>query len=501
MTSTSTDPTHDCFVRRKHRGTIAVLSRAIEGDDLVYGGRIVRPQRWVILALALLLLLALLVTSACGMNNPIHEPPPLRPTSTPTELPLPQAGPDHSALYYLSSDPLKGTTLGALGVRDGTSLWLGVVPGIADSAVIGGGIVYVGEGSQGRPLPGEIPMEALSESNGALLWQSHFPAAAIAPLAVSDSLVFVQANGVIPPPTPLPLPNTPTPTPTPPPLPNAIIALRAGYSAPLWHRDMPGAIFPWAIADDNALYAVIGNPDPSALLGDDLTAIDARDGHTRWQLPLQSALPAFTAPVESGGVLYFSEQYCACHTLVPSTMLAVRASDGKVLWQKTAPDAVVTEETVVTGGIVSFSYTHANGLGGGFIALHAADGSPAWQVSWSSITPDGFAGSNGALYAAVETPSGRASQLALVAYDARSGAQIFDRPLPRLPVQLDSTPGGGTLREAGGTLYFVSPGMPIQSGSAARLVSMTLALRASDGSLSWARMLDGNVEPSFFVVP
>jgi hypothetical protein len=42
--------------------------------------------------------------------------------------------------------------------------------------------------------------------------------------------------------------------------------------------------------------------------------------------------------------------------------------------------------------------------------------------------------------------------------------------------------------------------MPIQTGATARLVSVALALRASDGGLTWARRLDGIVDRSFFVV-
>jgi hypothetical protein len=98
-------------------------------------------------------------------------------------------------------------------------------------------------------------------------------------------------------------------------------------------------------------------------------------------------------------------------------------------------------------------------------------------------------------------PSGREGQLAVVAYNVQTGAPLFDRPLPRLPVQLDSPPGQGGFQEAGGTLYFVSPGNPIATGPSAQLVSMVLALRASDGSPRWARTLDGDIEPTFFVVP
>ncbi len=415
--------------------------------------------------------------------------------------PLPPAQANRSALYYLSADPLKGTAVGALHLSDGSPLWLSVVSGISDADAVGGGIVYVGEGSQGRPLPDEVPMEALSEASGALLWQSRFPAAAVAPLAVSGDRVFVQMDGIVPPPTPWPGPNTPEPTRAAQPAPNAIMALRSGSSVPLWRLDVPGDIAQWAGVSDGTLYVVVSGLDPSAPSGDDLTAIDASDGHVRWRVSLQSPLVTTSAPIESGGVLYFSEQYCACRSLIPSTLLAVRASDGSVLWQKTAPDAAVTTGEAVNGGMVSYSYVLAHGSGGGIITLHAGDGSPAWQVSWSSVAPDGFAGAGGKVYAAVEAPSAQGSRLAVVAYDARTGTPLFDRPMPNLPMQLDGTPGEGMLQEVGSALYFVSPAMPIQAGATARLVSVVLALRAGDGRLSWARMLDGNVERSFFVVP
>ena len=462
-------------------------------DTLLHGMRRV--------AVALILLPPLLVAVACAVSNPVHEPPPVSPTPSPTMPPLPPAQADRSALYYLSADPLKGTTVGALGLRDGARHWSSLVPGMADAAAVGGGIVYVGEGSQGRPLPDEIPMQALSEAGGTLLWQSRFPASAASPLAVSGPLVLVQIDGIVPPPTPLPLPNAPEPTPAPPPPPNAIMALGSANGAPLWRLDVPGGIAQWAGVSNGVLYVVVSGLDPSSPLGGDLTAIDVRDGHVRWQVPLQSPLIPTSDPIESGGVLYFSEQYCDCRALIPSTMLAVRASDGRVLWQMTAPDGAVTTGVVVTGGMVSYSYTLAHGPGGGIVALHASDGSPAWQVSWSSVAPDGFAGGGGVLYAIAEASSGASSGLAVASFDAQTGALLFDRPVPRLPVQLDGTPGEGTLQEAGGTLYFVSPAMPVQTGATAQLVSVALALRASDGSLTWARALDGNVERSFFVVP
>src|SRR5258707_15446651 len=124
---------------------------------------------------ATLLLLTLLLAEACGVN-PIHEPSQLALTPTPTALPLPAARPDRSALYYFVSDPLKSTIAGALALSDGSVLWhTPVVQGLTHPAAIGGGIVYVGEGSQGRLLPDEFPMEGLNEANCALLWQRRVP--------------------------------------------------------------------------------------------------------------------------------------------------------------------------------------------------------------------------------------------------------------------------------------------------------------------------------------
>src|SRR5260221_625422 len=298
-----------------------------------------------------------------------------------------------------------------------------------------------------RTEPRGPPWVGGGGGRGGLLGRSGRPARAAAPGGERGDLVWVKVEGLIPPATPVPSPNT-EPTPAPPPPPNAILALRAGQIAPLWRLDVPGDIAPWALADDSTLYAMVSGLDPSAPPFCDLSSIDARDCNVRWQLALQSTLPSYSVPVESGGGLFFSGQYCACRSLIPSTMLAVRASDGKVLWQKTAPDGVVTTGIVVTGGMVSYSYARANNdPGGGIIALHAADGSPGWQVSWPSAIPDSVVGGDGVLYAATVAPSGREGQLAVVAYNVPTGAPLFDRPLPRLPVQLDSPPGQGRSEE------------------------------------------------------
>src|SRR5262245_1891819 len=97
---------------------------------------------------AAVLLVTLLVAAGCGASNTSDEPPPsasaspsaLAPTQsippTPTGLPLPGIRPDRTALYYLTSASLTGTSAGALALGAGSSLWHTSVPGGVDALVL-----------------------------------------------------------------------------------------------------------------------------------------------------------------------------------------------------------------------------------------------------------------------------------------------------------------------------------------------------------------------------
>src|SRR5260221_3430254 len=233
-----------------------------------------------------------------------------------------------------------------------------------------------------------------------------------------------------------------------------------------------------------------------------LLALDTGTGKPLWQLALQSPLGGSSAPVLSAGVLYLAEQYFQASTgYTPrSVILAIKASDGTVLWQ-TTPVAAAAGNVVVSDGTVCYSYISVNGSRGGIVALHVADGSLSWQATTQSGGPVPLAAGNGVLYAVDQGKWALVGlQLTLHAYDASTGKSIFEQPFPSLPVQL--VPDAYMqLQVVGGAIYLVTWGVPAQTSSPTaerQQMSVVLALSASDGSLKWDHTSDGVPGLPFF---
>jgi outer membrane protein assembly factor BamB len=432
----------------------------------------------VILIAALTLLLA---ATACGASPTITTP---TATSTPQE---------HGALYVIAGNqgpagPASATVY-ALGLSDGKLLWHNSqLSGVVGTAALGGGTLYVGSVQRIGSGPSQGTFAALNASTGALLWH-HTPSAGFElPLAANGDAVFADEFAFL---------NTQAP-----PM-QTLQALRASDGTPLWSAAQNGSVNSLATVGNGALYLVTSSgatatsttPPTYGLL-----ALDTGTGKPLWHLALQGPMNAPT-PVLSGGVLYLSEEHFQGVGL--ASILAVRASDGTVLWHTPLVGKVPSGGVVVSDGTVCYS------SGGGIVALHAADGSLSWQTSTQfSNGPVSLASSdNSTIYAlhttTTKSQSGVSVATTLLAFDASSGKSLLTHPFPSLPIQAEFE-NGVQPQVAGGVLYVVGIGVPTQENTTTaqpQTISIVLALNASDGSLKWDRTLNGAAEQVLFVAP
>jgi outer membrane protein assembly factor BamB len=175
-----------------------------------------------------------------------------------------------------------------------------------------------------------------------------------------------------------------------------------------------------------------------------------------------------------------------------------------VLWHATPPVAASAGNLVVTKETVCYTYSPVNDSaqqGVGIVALHAADGSLAWQAAPNALGPVALAASNGVLYAVEPSATASAaSSLTLHAFDASTGRTLFDRPFPNLPVQLVSDNSAPPQVADGATYLLYTAVQPGRSGPPQPL-SVVLALSTSDGRPKWVRTFNGEASFGDFVAP
>jgi outer membrane protein assembly factor BamB len=107
-----------------------------------------------------------------------------------------------------------------------------------------------------------------------------------------------------------------------------------------------------------------------------LTALSGRDGSDAWHTATGEPSDRF-APLMAHGIIY-----AAGRTIQPprGTLVAMRASDGRVLWKASMPNQ---EFTIATDGVVVVVEAKAAGL----LALDAATGVLRWQLDQPVTDP------------------------------------------------------------------------------------------------------------------
>jgi outer membrane protein assembly factor BamB len=234
-------------------------------------------------------------------------------------------------------------TLSALRASDGILLWRYTVKGAGgDSPVVVNGIVYVAS-EDGY-------LNALRTRDGKLLWRS--PSYAYAPVIVNDVVYITSRDG--------------------------LSALRARDGARLWRYALANTGFYGLTILDGVVYAEAAKYSPAT------TASTHSGGYA-----LQVAASKITAPVnrkmpfKQGG---------------PSSLYALRASDGAVLWHYQAPGdknngvglLAVVGRRVYIDTTVGLSKNN-------FSALRASDGSLLWSYPTGDFA-DNVLVTNGVAY-------------------------------------------------------------------------------------------------------
>lgn len=276
--------------------------------------------------------------------------------------------------------------------------------------------------------------------------------------------------------------------------------------------------------------------------GTNLYALNTSDGSTRWRAQVGDEVNGL---VLDQGVLYGTTFGTPPGGQWTSTLFAVNAADGALLWQSALPAnksftiaAVVdgtmylssVEQKYPTGGEKSvhsdgkpkISYVYAYSLTGkqlwqsqqfeGFLstlvigdgaiyftgvdayALSAKDGSLLWDypVDEGIIEYGGPFFANGTVY--LESgPNGSGSSIEsfLIALNGQSGQVQWKQNL-NIPVGT----AGGSFTLANGFLYVVIPAY-----STNNMNSSIEALKASDGSLAWQTSVEGMVQPWLVAAP
>jgi outer membrane protein assembly factor BamB len=454
------------------------------------------------MASTLLFLLGLLALSACAGSTASGSTAAPSPSSSSTSS-LQTAGALYLVATSQSANGSQSSDIYALGLTDGKQLWHVQVAG-TDTAALGGATLYVGAVQVGSSGPTGSSIEALNATTGVQLWQRQESTGIVEPIGASADAVFAEvitfasSGGA---------PST------------AVEALRASDGTPVWTAAQLGASISNATVGDGVLYVITGSAgSATAPPTFTLVALDINKGKSLWHRALQGAPSGPSGLVLSNGVLYLAEQIVSNSGQTVGTVspiLAVRASDGVVLWQNASPTASTVESLVASGGTVCYSYGQVTGQAGGLVALRATDGHLSWQAATQA--PGAVTQAPGAVTLAADpstiyalestttkSPTSASVQTTLLAFDATSGAARPPHLFPNLPVQADF----GTATQpyvAGGVLYVVGMSVPTAAGGPGPAtpttvqVSVVLALRVQDGSLLWDHEVNGSAGPVFLL--
>ena len=274
-------------------------------------------------------------------------------------------------VYIASQDG----TLSALRASDGALLWRYTARGPVPTVLAVNGIVYVAS-EDGY-------LNALRTSDGKLLWRS--PSYAYAPVIINDVLYVTSRDG--------------------------LSALWARDGAMLWRYALASTGFSGPTILDGVVYTLAAKYSP-----------DTTDSTHTGGYALQVAASKFTAPINTK--IPFKQGG-------PSSLYALRASDGTVLWHYQAPDDKNNGVGLlaVVGRLVYIDTT-AGPSKTIISALRASDGSLLWSYP-TEASADNFLVTSGVAYltstdgtvAALRTTNG-----ALLWHYTIPG-QVFNTPL------------------------------------------------------------------------
>lgn len=199
-----------------------------------------------------------------------------------------------------------------------------------------------------------------------------------------------------------------------------VYAFDAASGAMRWHHDTGNSAFVYGVAD-NVVVALSVGENTSTIL-----ALAAPDGHMLWQRP-EPPNNAGGEPLVVNGTLYIP----ATPVNGPGTVLALAPTSGAQLWQYTTRDSI-SGFGGEANGVLYVSTSDPHSALQTLVALDMATGRLLWsysppEESSGPISP--YAGpvvSGGALYLSIDAAAnGQVTAGLLIALDAATGRQLW----------------------------------------------------------------------------
>ena len=433
-------------------------------------------------SLVFALIIAGLLTFANQKANPSPHPSPAPTTSastlpTPTTTPIPASIPSSHNVSMAIADGVAYLSTAdnsayALRISDGALLWHQKIDGSADQPpVVKNGVVYVASfvdqngpahvyalrASDGRLLwrydnvnysylslsttdnhviyvASQDGISALNGNNGTLLW--HFATKA------SDSGSPLEVNGVV-------YFNSSLAGGQ-----GTLYALQAKNGTPIWHYTTDGFIFTPRVAN-GVVY--INSDGYIGLVGGTLAALRASDGHQIWKQTLDANL--IQPPQLVNGILYTT----TTKMLVPPSAhsanpLQGATAIGALLW-KTFQSGSVVQAVPLKEGLSSL------------YAVRASDGTILWHYSMNNgknSWANWFSVEHGVVYASAAKGEDTTDGGDIYALQSSNGSVLWH-------VKLNRSPTGALLAN---DIIYLSTSAGLSNGA-------VYALRARDGSLLW----------------
>lgn len=322
----------------------------------------------------------------------------------------------------------------ALRASDGTALWRYNSNSYINAPTMGDGVIYIAPQSDG--------VTALRASDGTSLW--HFTAPQGSAYQITSLLngvlyVSVGTNGQS----------------------GSIYALRASNGTVLWRYTTDSFVDMFTSAN-GVIYAFSQSK---------LSALRAGDGHQLWSRAIDTTFDQ--SPQIINGVIYLMATKVSLETpTARSTSLLPQAmAIGTLLWSH--GQAVTTLKTVPVKATVPLKEGKST-----VYAIRASDGTMLWQYPMNN-GGDSFAGwlqvQNGVVYTSVVAPGNSDSTGYIAALQSSDGKVIWQD-------KVDGPPSGVLL--TGGAIY---ASVDAANGGA------VYALRARDGALLWSYPINGTL--------
>jgi outer membrane protein assembly factor BamB len=221
---------------------------------------------------------------------------------------------------------------------------------------------------------------------------------------------------------------------------------------------------------DGVVYVGTAYDTPAATGLGAIEALDAATGAVRWQRAVEGAIAG--TPAVDAGVVYLtaSQQTTRGQGQGQGFAEALDARDGSVRW-RTSLDASPSPPAAA-GGRMDLFLTRQYPGGGTLLALNAADGTTAWRYDdpapvvggTDATTPPVIVGDT--LFAeAVERDAGGGANVAILAFDPRTGARRWRY----------KTGGLAPLPAVAGSVACVSTFIPAQTGTSSVIAGLDLA--------------------------